>query len=152
MVCCIGGGLLSGAAGGFSTGGGNTGDVPSPRGDPAPPGGGPALLVHPGQPRCSACVSLLALLAALILLALPKANEFFRKPTAGWEPPAPGAAYPGYPQAPGQPGYPQASGEPGYPSTWRTPSYPPPPTGRRTGRTTRPPDGPARVDPAADRS
>ena len=42
-------------------------------------------------------LSLLALLAALILLALPKANEFFRKPTAGWEPPVPGASYPAVP-------------------------------------------------------
>ena len=56
----------------------------------------------------------IALLVALILLALPKSNEFFRKPQQQWEPPVPGAVYPGtpggpaYPMTPGQPGYPQA--------------------------------------------
>ncbi|WP_460849199.1 hypothetical protein, partial [Phytohabitans suffuscus] len=44
-----------------------------------------------------AVVSLLALLVALILLALPPSNEFFRKPAPVWEPPVPGAAYPAYP-------------------------------------------------------
>jgi hypothetical protein len=45
-------------------------------------------------------LSLLALLVALILLALPPSNEFFRKPAPAWEPPVPGAAYPAYPQVP----------------------------------------------------
>jgi len=42
-------------------------------------------------------ISLLVLLVALILLALPPSNEFFRKPAPAWEPPVPGGAYPGYP-------------------------------------------------------
>ena len=111
-------------------------------------------------------LSLIALLAALILLALPKANEFFRKPTAAWEPPTPGASLPGlpagsgqpgYPQAPGQPGYPQSSGEPGYPQRrasrfsveWgaelpvgRRTSVRSSPPRRRTARTNRPDDTP----------
>jgi len=50
-------------------------------------------------------IGLLALLAVIILLALPPANEFFRKPQPAWQPPV-------YPQAGA---YPQPSG-----------SYPPP--------------------------
>jgi hypothetical protein len=65
-------------------------------------------------------ISLLALLAAMILLALPPSNEYFRKPQASWEPPVPGGAYPGYP--PASPGYPPAS--PG-----DSPGYPPNPSG-----------------------
>ncbi|MET8352830.1 MULTISPECIES: hypothetical protein [unclassified Micromonospora] len=139
MVCCVGGTLLSGAAGSFTTGVDTGGDMPSGeeiqrRLDEALPSWITPVSLLLGV------ISLLALLAALILLALPKANEYFRKPTAGWEPPTPGASYPGYPQAPGQPGYPQApgqpgnpsSGEPGYPSTpgqttGSEPAYPPPP-------------------------
>jgi hypothetical protein len=73
-------------------------------------------------------VTLLALLGALILLALPASNAFFRKRPAGWEPPVPGAAYPGYPS------YPQSGGEPGYPPTTGSPYQPgepplPPPPG-----------------------
>ncbi|MEU1590263.1 hypothetical protein [Micromonospora sp. NPDC005710] len=123
MVCCVGGGLLSNAAGGFNAGGG-TGDGPSPeeiqrRLDEALP-----TWVTPVS-LLLGVLSLIALIAALVLLALPKANPFFRKATAAWEPPTPGASYPGHPQAPGQPGYPQAPAEPGYPSSGE-PSYPPP--------------------------
>ncbi|GAA3963385.1 hypothetical protein Aau02nite_69830 [Amorphoplanes auranticolor] len=72
----------------------------------------------------------LALLGAVILLALPAANAYFRKPQATWDPlnPYPGypgqpAAYPGYPSQspyptyPGQPGqgYPGQPGQPGQP-------------------------------------
>ncbi|MFI5926695.1 hypothetical protein ACIA3K_12000 [Micromonospora sp. NPDC051543] len=121
MVCCTGGSLLSGAAGGFNTGGNTGGDMPSAeeirrRLDEALPGWVTPVSLLLGV------ISLLALLAALILLALPKSNEFFRKPAAAWEPPTPGASYPAYPQASGQPGYPQASGQPGYPSTPGQPS------------------------------
>lgn len=64
-----------------------------------------------------AVISLLALLVALILLALPPSNEFFRKPAPAWEPPVPGGAYPAYPAyppvteapAPGAPPAPEAS-------------------------------------------
>ncbi len=68
-------------------------------------------------------LSVIVLLVALILLALPKANEFFRRPQQQWEPPVPGGAYPAYPSAPGQPGYPQT---PGYPATPDQPGYPQP--------------------------
>ncbi len=86
----------------------------------------------------TATLGAIAVLVALILLALPKSNEFFRKPQQQWEPPVPGTAYPmapggpvypaapgasypmtpgaSYPTGPGQPGYPQAdpgSGDPG---------------------------------------
>jgi hypothetical protein len=81
-----------------------------------------------------AVISFLALMAALILLALPSANGFF-KPRPGWQPPMPGAAYPGHPQGPGYPGYPQTPpypgavypGQPVYPgSTY--PGHPQPPS------------------------
>ncbi|WP_205650558.1 hypothetical protein [Actinoplanes solisilvae] len=61
-------------------------------------------------------IALLAILGTVILLALPAANDFFRKPAAGgWDPTAP--PYPGVPGYPapqggyqGQPGYPGAAG------------------------------------------
>ncbi|MEV6599120.1 hypothetical protein AB0M36_20020 [Actinoplanes sp. NPDC051346] len=88
-------------------------------------------------------VLVLALLAALILLMLPPAHAYFRKPLATWDPSMPypypyqgqpgypqqGYAPPGYPQ-PGypQPGHPQAPGYPpaGYPQTaaYPQPGYP----------------------------
>ena len=123
MVCCVGGTLLTGVAGNFTTTGDTSGDMPSGeeiqrRLDEALPSWITPVSVLLGV------VSLLALLAALILLALPKANEFFRKPAVGWEPPTPGTSYPGYPQASGQPGYPQAPGQPGYPQGSGQPGYP----------------------------
>jgi hypothetical protein len=51
-------------------------------------------------------LAMIALLVALILLALPASNEFFRRPQTTWEPPVPGSTYPGYP--PADPGYPQS--------------------------------------------
>ncbi|MFI7545637.1 hypothetical protein [Actinoplanes sp. NPDC049599] len=55
----------------------------------------------------------LALLGAVILLALPAANAYFRKPQVAWDPLNP---YPGYPgQAPPYPGYPSQSPYPTYP-------------------------------------
>ncbi|RKR89113.1 hypothetical protein BDK92_3450 [Micromonospora pisi] len=68
-------------------------------------------------------ITVLALLAALVLLALPPSNEFFRKPQPVWEPPVPGAAYPAYPQA----GYPQAGyPQSGPPQQYGPPTYPTP--------------------------
>ncbi|MEU8180407.1 hypothetical protein AB0B85_25860 [Micromonospora sp. NPDC049044] len=123
MVCCVGGNLLSSAAGGF-TASGNT-NANGPSADEI------QRRLEEGLPSWAApvslalnVVSLIALIAALILLALPQAHPFFRKPTAAWEPPAPGASYPGNPQAPAQPGYPQSSGEPGYPQAPAQPGYP----------------------------
>ncbi|MCF0093204.1 hypothetical protein [Micromonospora sp. MH99] len=124
MVCCTGGTVLNGAGGGsFTTGGNTSGDMPSSeevqrRLEEALPSWIAPVSITLGV------ISLLALLAALILLALPKSNEFFRKPAAAWEPPTPGTSYPGYPQASGQPGYPQAPGQPGYPQAPGQPAHP----------------------------
>ncbi|MDQ7910325.1 DUF4064 domain-containing protein [Phytohabitans sp. ZYX-F-186] len=76
-----------------------------------------------------AVLSLLALLVALILLALPPSNEFFRKPAPLWEPPVPGAAYPGYPPATAAPapGVPPAPGTPPAPPAPGASPYAPPP-------------------------
>ncbi|MFG1867763.1 hypothetical protein [Micromonospora arborensis] len=145
MVCCLGVSLLSGAAGGMTAGGESAGNGPSGeeiqrRVEEALPS-----WVNPVSILLSV-ISLIALITALILLALPKANPFFRKATAAWEPPTPGASYPGQPQAPGQPGYPQTSGEPGYPSSGE-PSYPPPPPANRPDDTP-PADRPGSTPPS----
>ncbi|MBM7491859.1 hypothetical protein JOD64_003081 [Micromonospora luteifusca] len=145
MVCCVGAGLLSGAAGGMTTGGETGGNGPSGeelqrRMEEALPSWVNPVSILLGV------ISLIALVTALILLALPKANPFFRKTTAAWEPPTPGASYPGHPQAPGQPGYPQAPGEPGYPSSGE-PSYPPPPAANRPDDTP-PADRPGSTPPS----
>jgi hypothetical protein len=55
---------------------------------------------------------ILAILAAMVLLALPKSHPYFRKVEQQWEPPVPGTGDPGYP------GYPPAAGGP--------PNQPPP--------------------------
>ncbi|WFE37741.1 hypothetical protein [Micromonospora sp. WMMD998] len=126
LLCCTGGGLLSGVSGGMMGSGGNTsGDLPSTqevqrRVEDALPSW------HTPVSTLLGLIALLALLGALILLALPKANEFFRKPKAGWEPPVPGGAYPAYPPAPGQsvdPGYPPVPGQ----SAGGPPAATPPP-------------------------
>ncbi|GAA4463476.1 hypothetical protein GCM10023170_069750 [Phytohabitans houttuyneae] len=91
-----------------------------------------------------AVISLLALLAALILLALPPSNEFFRKPAPAWEPPVPGAtypAYPGYPQVPQAPGAP-AQGAPPAPGTQVPPPAPPTPSVPPSSDPTPPPAAP----------
>jgi hypothetical protein len=74
----------------------------------------------------------LALLGAVILLALPAANAYFRKPQVAWDPlnPYPGypgqpAAYPGYPAQSPYPTYPGQPGQPSYPGQPGQPSYPP---------------------------
>ncbi|MGA4683734.1 hypothetical protein [Micromonospora sp. AB353] len=129
LFCCTGGGLLTGLGGGMTGGGNTTGDVPSSEEiqrrleDALPSWYTPVNLLL-------GLVALLALLAALILLALPQANEFFRKPKAGWEPPVPGGAYPAYPSQPGQ------SGDPAYPS------YPPAPGGQPPSAGGQPPSAP----------
>jgi hypothetical protein len=69
-------------------------------------------------------LSVLSLLTALILLALPRSNEFFRRPQPTWEPPVPGSGYPGYPPAGGQ------GGQPGYQQPYGDqPGWQPPPGG-----------------------
>ncbi|MFI6227248.1 hypothetical protein ACIBCR_07985 [Micromonospora echinospora] len=135
LLCCSGGTLISGAAGSVSGPvGGSSADMPSQeeiarRLEEALPS-----WYYPVSTLANV-VAVLALIAALVLLALPASNQFFRKQQPAWEPPVPGA-YPGYPSSgtpgyppQGQPGYPPApgypgqtpSGQPGYPST---PGYP----------------------------
>jgi hypothetical protein len=94
LICCSGGSLLNNAAGGMLNGGSPNGDVPSGEEiqrrltDALPGWYGPVSTIL-------GVLALLALLAALILLALPAANEFFRRPKQqAWEPPVPGAAWP----------------------------------------------------------
>lgn len=136
LLCCTGGGLLNGVSGGLTGGGSTNGDLPSGEEiqrrlqDALPSWYGPVSLLL-------GLVSLLALLAALILLALPKANEFFRKPRTAWEPPVPGAAYPGYPATPGHPVTPGQPADPAYPPA---PGQPPAP-GSGERREGEPPSG-----------
>ncbi|MFV2102529.1 hypothetical protein [Micromonospora sp. LOL_024] len=124
LFCCVGLSLLSGVAGGFSAPGGTSGDMPSGEEiqrqlEEALPGWVTPVSILLGV------ISLISLLVALILLALPKANEFFRKPTAQWEPPAPGGTYPGQPGYPAAPGHPGATPiVPGYPGTSQPPAEP----------------------------
>ncbi|MEU4565982.1 hypothetical protein [Micromonospora sp. NPDC023956] len=136
LLCCSGGTLISGAAGSVSGPvGGSNADMPSQeeiarRLEEALPS-----WYYPVSTLANV-IAVLALIAALVLLALPASNQFFRKQQPAWEPPVPGA-YPGYPSSgtpgyppQGQPGYPPAqgqpgqtpSGEPGYPPA---PGYPP---------------------------
>ncbi|WP_319461112.1 hypothetical protein [Micromonospora sp. RTP1Z1] len=130
LICCTGGSLVNNAAGGL-TSGGNTGDMPSGAEvqrrleDALPSWYGPLTTLL-------GVLGMLALLVALILLALPKANAFFRKPQQTWEPPLPGGGYPAQPYAPGQPGqpgqlgYPPAPGHPAAPGPWQPPAPPAP--------------------------
>ncbi|WP_307803975.1 hypothetical protein [Micromonospora echinofusca] len=127
-LCCTGVGLAGNALNGMMSGQ-TGGDVPSQqeinrRLDAALPSW------YEPVSNLLTVLALLALLVALILLALPASNEFFRKPQTVWEPPVPGANYPGYPST-GTPGYPQhgtpgypQSGAPGYPPTPGQPGYP----------------------------
>lgn len=147
-LCCTGLGLLATAASGALSGV-ETGDPNLPsqaelqeRIEAALPGWyEPASLAI-------GILGMLAMLAAAILLALPAANEFFRKPPAMWEPPLPGTGYPmggqypGYPQAgagqyPGQPqqhpaqppANPAAPANPADPVNPADPTNPTPPAG-----------------------
>ena len=89
-------------------------------------------------------LSLLALLGAMILLALPASNDFFRKPAAGWDPSQP------YPYPGGQPPYPGQAQQPPYPGPAQQPPYPPYP-GQQSGLPTYPPPsypGQGAPDPA----
>jgi hypothetical protein len=98
-LCCNGISLVSTALGSALTGtGGDTGgavdmDELQRRMQDALPGWANAATY------VLLTISVLAALAAIILLALPAANEYFRKVEPVWEPPVPGATYP----APGAP-------------------------------------------------
>jgi hypothetical protein len=126
VLCC---GLSAvGNAAGSAMNFENSGDVPDVQGkiDAAMPGWynpvNTVLLVVP----------ILCVLVALILLALPASNEWFKPRAATWEPPTPG-----YPVMPGSsyptPPYPTQGGEPPLPPA---PPAPPAPTGE-------PPETPA---------
>lgn len=115
-VCCTGIGLGGNSFGGVGAAGG-TQDLPDPQ--------EVQRMLEAELPSWNqsvtttlSVISLLALLAALILLALPASNEFFRRPAVNWEPPVPGGGDPGYPSTPPAP----SGGEPGYPPA---PGYPP---------------------------
>jgi hypothetical protein len=119
-LCCFGAGLggnaVSSSLGGSSdsTGGPTSAEVQTRVDDALPSWYTPSSMVI-------SVVSLLALLAVIILLALPKANEFFRKqPAATWDPQGGYQQYPG--QAPPYPG--QAGGYPPYGGQPGTPPYP----------------------------
>lgn len=167
-LCCVGAGLggnaLSGAmGGGGTTGGPSQTEVQQRLEDALPSWYTPLTTV-------TAVVVLLAILGALILLALPAANEFFRKPAPGFDPsqpypayPYPGQPYPGQAQPPypppgqfgqqGQPGQPApglspypgqpAPGQPAAGQPGQLPSYP-----AQTGPPGSPPPPPA-SDPFA---
>ena len=124
FLCCSGLGLVGSLAGTFTDlgGRGNNANGPDPaevqrRLDESLPG-----WYNPITTTLSV-ISVLALLGALILLALPASNAFFRKPLTGTGP-LPGSGYgePSYPDYPNYPAYP-----PGEPPLPPPPGTPPPP-------------------------
>ncbi|MDT5040735.1 MAG: hypothetical protein QOE51_1720 [Actinoplanes sp.] len=152
LSCCSGLGLVSNAATGMIGTTGGTGGAPSPQEiqdklSEALPG-----YYQPVSTTLSVLM-VLALLAALILLALPASNAYFRAVKAsrqgGWDPSVP---YPLYPGAPGYlaqpyPGQPQP-GQPPYPGQQPYPAQPhsgepaSDPWGRPAGEDQEPPSGP----------
>jgi hypothetical protein len=112
FLCCNGFGLLGNAAtSGMNLDAGNTSgpsasDVEARLSDELPGWFTPVSTLL-------TVLTVLALLGAVILLALPAANAYFRKPQVAWDPLNP---YPGYPgQPPAYPGYPSQSPYPTYP-------------------------------------
>jgi hypothetical protein len=104
-LCCGVGGLAGNAASGLMQGG-NTGAFDS---------AAMTRLVESRLPgwytpvvTTISVLTIVLALAVIILLALPAANDFFRKPAApAWEPPPPGVDYPPPPGGgPSDPGYP----------------------------------------------
>ncbi len=142
-LCCLGAGLGSNALVGSldaDTGGtGPTNDEIQRRLEDAVPGW------YTGLTTTLTVLGLLAILGAVILLALPASNEFFRKPAAaGWDPQYPGGQpqgyYPGqqYQQPPAYPAYPPQQGQPGQPAPGLPPypgqqTPPPPYPGQQSG-------------------
>jgi hypothetical protein len=112
-LCCNGLGLLGAAAGGMlsapeSSSGIDQQELQRRIEDAVPGWYNPVTYSLLG-------LSILASLAGVILLALPAANAYFRKVEQIWEPPLPGAFYPG-PGAPAEPGAPGAPAESGAPA------------------------------------
>jgi hypothetical protein len=153
MLCCNGFGLLGAAAGGVLSGAGGSGDGEIDQAEvtrsieQAIPG-----WVTPVN-YVLLFLGILASAAGIILLALPAANEFFRRREPVWEPPVPGAYYP----TPGAPGEPSQSAPSGGPSQ-STPSGDPvlpseaPPAVDVTKPADGKPDGTASGEPAPDPS
>jgi hypothetical protein len=86
-ICCVGANLASTAVG-FNSSFGNTGEGPSNEEiqraiNEALPGWYQPVLTT------AAVISLAALVTTVILLALPVANPYFRKPQPEWQPPMP---------------------------------------------------------------
>ena len=141
LFCCSGFGLLGSALGStFDFGSGSTdpnvpdqAEIQRRLNDELPGWYGPVTITM-------AVLTVLALLGALILLALPASNAFFRKQPAGWEPPVPGSAYPGYPST-GTPPYPTSPYQPG------EPPLPPPPGSTPPGGPPPPPGAPPSTPP-----
>ena len=92
LMCCNGFGILGAAAGGLLGGAGGGSDIDQEE---------LARRIEDAVPGWTTPVNYLLLFvgivastAGIILLALPKANEYFRRPQQIWEPPVPGAYYP----------------------------------------------------------
>jgi hypothetical protein len=124
-------------------------------------------------------ISLLSILGAIILLALPASNAYFRPAQAAWDPsmpypqygtPYPGQAAPGQPQYPGQPPYPgqpqypgqsaypgqslypgqpQYPGQPEYPAYPEQPTPPPPDQSGSPGPSSSPPSNSSPSSPSS---
>ena len=126
-LCCVGGGLGSNAlvssvnSTDTTTGGPSSAEVQERLRAALPSW-------YEGTNVTLSVVLLLAMLAVIILLALPASNEFFRKRPAGFDPYYPGGySQPGYPGG-GQPGaysQPPYPGQSPYPASGQSP-YPAP--------------------------
>lgn len=93
-LCCAGFSLLSSAVGtAISSNTAGSSDAPDPSEIQARL---EELLPSWYQPvnLTTSVIAVLALFIALILLALPAANDYFRRPQQVWEPPLPGSSYP----------------------------------------------------------
>ncbi|HYN95606.1 MAG TPA: hypothetical protein VES42_17295 [Pilimelia sp.] len=127
FLCCNGLLVASQAGGSMNFGGGNSTDPNMPTNTEIETAMNGALPSW-AQPVTTtlSVIGLLALLAALILLALPPSNEFFRKRPADWQPPAGGGqpgqgGYTAYPAYPAAAGYQQPTHQPGTDPTPGTP-------------------------------
>jgi hypothetical protein len=124
MLCCGGFGLagnaLSNQLSGLESAGGSTGGPSSAEVQAALEGALPSW--YTPVTTTLSVISFLTILGAVILLALPASNAYFRQPPRGFDPSLPYPAYPGGqpPYPPGQPPYPPA-GAPQYPTY---PTYP----------------------------
>jgi len=102
FLCCGGSGLAGQLGGGFNFGGAQDPDMPTAAelqqmlDDVLPSWFQPVTILL-------GVIGLLALLAALVLLALPPSNEFFRKRQPEWQPPGGGPGYQAYPAYPAYP-------------------------------------------------